>query len=400
MSLGESFTYVQSYFTVPQLDSTYCENNPTAAVSAWVGLGGDPTPYALNGALFGQTLEQDGVLILCSTYDSDPPKGKVQPGVPEYISFSETEPSDHGPVFGKLTKPGDLIFASTQHVSGNFHFVVLDINPSLPSWDQVLVDTSRSCNYCVPATAEAIGEQPAWNGAPCDAPHISVSKDPSDPIDCLVQLASFSHIQFEGTGIEDNAGETGDINAVTWDHTQLYSKPPTVNGEQAVLQGEGITYVKFDSNLFKRLGLSADKEGAQYDSFWVEDIRDKGVASAPVFAMTPTTGPPGTTIQLESVSPCPQDSQGVLLGVPGGGGLIAPNSDGSWSASIAVPAATSSGGPPTTPAIGFGAAAPWPFGANDISADCVRVANANDPNVDAPANVALTYRTQQFFVTG
>jgi hypothetical protein len=286
----------------------------------------------------------------------------------------------------KPMKPGDVIFASTELKDGNFVFFVLDITQ-----DQVLVSTRLPCEDCSPQTAEAIAEQPVSTDSPCDGISVSNAYFP-----CLFPLAPFSYIPFQGTGFEDNANETGDINAVTWNKTQLNTM---VNG-QDMLQGQDISYLKFDSNLFEKLALSADKKGAQYDYFRAADVQNKAQptpappTSAPptptvlgVFTMTPTSGPPGTTIQVESVNPCPPDSHAVLFGFPWGGGLVPLNSDGSWSYSITVPGATSS-------------AVPWPVGENDILADCVRVDNANDPNVDAPANVALSYRTQRFAVTG
>lgn len=295
LSLMESFDYVQSYFTVPGLDAAQCRNNEARMTTIWVGLGGVDT----------DGLEQEGISASCSTYDS---KGNIaRPGVPQYVAFTEAFPQIER--FGGVANPGDFIFASThfneangggdtpQKGQGDFEMLVLDVTQN----NLVLANVHSSCqaDSCSLGEAEAIAETPK-NGlhqdscspsevdvdgqcepGPCPPPYVYVNND------CRFPPAPFDHVQFEGTGFENSTAQTGDIQADEWNKTQWN----VVWQNNTVLEAEPITYVTFDPSLFAKLHVQSANEGAQYDSFWVQD---RQYSATPPSPPSSSTTPPAT----------------------------------------------------------------------------------------------------------
>ena len=71
----------------------------------------------------------------------------------------------------------------------------------------------------------------------------------------------------------------------------------------------------------------------------------------PKFKVDPTSGPPGTKVQVSSIDPCPQGANDVEIDIvsaadnadDAGSGVAVPNAQGAWSTSVTVDAKATPG---------------------------------------------------------
>lgn len=238
LSVGEDFSWVQAYFTVPRLDAAQCLTHPTAQTAFWVGLGGVSGIHSRDSNS-NSSIEQIGVEAACQlpvvkqkdgTYADKYLPENLKADSPAYLMWWESLPAD--PFFSAPVSPGDSMFASvsyndlTRTYTGNLadltqHFrLLMQYQRCTVTKDgQFASDPNTSCNR----SAEVIAEVPLL------------------PNGVIPPTAPFKSVPFWGAGVQNNAGESGSLTANTWDpHESIMGQPGSeLLVPSSIGQGEG-----------------------------------------------------------------------------------------------------------------------------------------------------------------